>query len=116
MKKSRGTPTRRIGPVTARITSIRARIGRIDHISSGTLHKRMKVCGKSGCRCARDAAARHGPYYEWSWMEEGRLVHRVIPPQQARLLLRAMSNYREVKRLLVMWDEESFRVILKDRS
>jgi len=49
-------------------------------------------------------------------MEEGRLVHRVIPPQQARLLLRAMSNYREVKRLLVMWDEESFRVILKDRS
>jgi hypothetical protein len=116
MKKSRGTPTRRIGPVTARITSIRARIGRIDHISSGTLHKRMKVCGKSSCRCATDIAARHGPYYEWSWMEAGRLVHRVISPQQASLLLRAMRNYKEVKRLLVRWDEESFHVILKDRS
>jgi hypothetical protein len=33
-------------------------------------------CGKPGCRCASDPAARHGPYYEWSHMLKGKLVHR----------------------------------------
>ena len=116
MKKSRRSPTRQIGPVTARIAAIRTQIARMDHISSGTLHKRTKVCGKPGCRCAQDAAARHGPYYEWSWLEAGRLVHRVISAQQATRLLQAMRNYKQVKRLLARWDEESFRFILKDPS
>ena len=58
--------------VAQRIQQIRDEIGRIrsafaevEYISSGTLHTRMKVCGKSGCRCAQDPQARHGPYYEW---------------------------------------------------
>jgi hypothetical protein len=52
-----------------RIARIRATINEMEHLSSGTLLRRMKVCGKPGCRCADDPDARHGPYYEWGHMK-----------------------------------------------
>ena len=73
-----------------RIEQIRRRITGMDYVCSGTLLKRTKVCGKPGCRCAQDPAARHGPYYEWSRLEGGRLVHSVLPPAQARQVARAI--------------------------
>ena len=112
MSKSRGISQRLHPAVTARIHEIRRQIARVDHITSGTLHRRMKVCGKPNCRCAADPKARHGPYYEWSWLEAGRLVHRLITREQATLVLRAIGNYKRLKRLLAKWDEESSRLIL----
>jgi hypothetical protein len=53
-------------------------IGDIEQLSSGTLLKRMKRWGNPGCACARDPEARHGPYYEWSYMKDGRLRHRTL--------------------------------------
>ena len=104
--------------VAQRIQQIRDEIGRIrsafaevEYISSGTLHTRMKVCGKSGCRCAQDPQARHGPYYEWGHMVEGKLVRRVLTPQQAELLQHAIDNHRHAKRLLRAWAEQTERLI-----
>ena len=48
-----------------RIARIRASFDAMDYLCSGTLLRRMKMCGKPGCRCAEDPDARHGPYYEW---------------------------------------------------
>ena len=72
----------------------------VEYLSSGTLHKRTKVCGNPNCRCASDRAARHGPYYEWGYMKGGRLRHRTLTPQQAALMRLAIGNYRKVKKLL----------------
>ena len=55
-----------------RIERIRQTLSGIDTLCSGTLLQRTKVCGKSGCRCAQDVSARHGPYYEWGHMVEGK--------------------------------------------
>ena len=43
----------------------------MEYLSSGTLLKRMKVCGNPRCHCASDPAARHGPYFEWSYLKGG---------------------------------------------
>ena len=102
----------------ARLQRARARIGRIheairavDYLCSGTLLRRMKLCGKLGCRCAQDPAARQGPYYEWGHMKDGKLVHRMVSPQQAARLRQAIGNYRKVLRLLRAWETETERVI-----
>jgi len=96
----------------------RARIGRIqdkvramDYVCSGTLVRRWKVCGKAVCRCHQDPAARHGPYYEWGYMEGGRQVHRMVSPAQAKLLRSAIRNYRTIRGLLRAWEAESVRLI-----
>lgn len=94
-----------------RIAVLRDQIAALDYVCTGTLLKRMKVCGKVGCACASDPAARHGPYYEWGHMKGGRLVHRTITPAQAGLLQTAIANYRKVKKLLRAWEAESERVI-----
>jgi hypothetical protein len=94
-----------------RITRIRDTLSGIDYLCSGTLLKRTKVCGKAGCRCAQDESARHGPYYEWGHMQGGKLVHRVVSPQQAELLQLAIDNYRSVQQLLRDWEVETERLI-----
>ena len=49
--------------IEEKIAEIQRAIGAMQYLSSGTLLKRTKVCGNPGCHCARDPAARHGPYY-----------------------------------------------------
>ena len=110
---SRNRPSPR---VPAQIAAIQAQLVRLDHISSGTLHTRTKVCGKPNCRCAQDPADRHGPYYEWSWREGDRGVHLVITRDQAKALRRALRNYQKVKSLLARWEEESARTILGEED
>ena len=75
-----------IKQVRDKIGGVRAALADIEYLGSGTLHMRMKVCGKPGCRCAQDPQARHGPYYEWGHMIGGKLVHRMVTPAQAELL------------------------------
>jgi hypothetical protein len=84
----------------------------MDYLASGTLHTRTKVCGRKNCRCAEDPNARHGPYFEWSRRQDGCLIHSIISEQQAVLLARAIDNYREVLRLLALWERETAAELL----
>lgn len=84
----------------------------MDHLASGTLLTRTKVCGRPNCRCAVDSDARHGPYYEWNRRIDGRLVHRIVSEEQSELIARAIANHREVKRLLSLWEQETEEEIL----
>ncbi len=95
----------------SRIARIRDTLGSVDYLCSGTLLERMKLCGKPGCRCAEDPAARHGPYYEWGHMIGGKLVHRTVSPEQAAILRLAIANYRKVKKLLLTWEAETERLL-----
>src|SRR5688572_24423846 len=94
-----------------RIARIQEQIRALDDLASGTLVRRIKLCGRPGCRCARDQGARHGPYYEWGRMKNGRLVNRMVSPQEAILIRRAIANYRAVRRLLRAWENQTVRVI-----
>ena len=99
--------------ISARSHQLRQLISRMDYVASGTLHVRTKVCGKKNCRCATDPEQRHGPYHEWSRSKQGRLEHRVVTADQARLLQKAISNNREIHSLLVRWEEETACEILE---
>ena len=90
-----------------RIARARHAIAEVDYLCSGTLLKRMMKCGKATCACRDDPAARHGPYYEWGHMKDGKLVHRYVSPEQAEVLQRAIANYRNVQKLLHTWQTET---------
>ena len=94
-----------------RIEKIRAAIGATDYLCSGTLYEHLSRCGKAGCRCAEDPAARHGPYYDWGHMQAGKLVRRRLSAAQALLMRQAIANYRKVKKLLRDWETETERLI-----
>src|SRR5579864_2846369 len=93
------------------IARIQATLGAIDYLCSGTLLRRMKMCGKPGCRCTEDPDARHGPYYEWGHMKGGKLVHRTVTADEAALLRRGIANYRKAKKLMKAWEHETERLV-----
>lgn len=95
-----------------RIAALQRNLARVDLICSGTLMERTKLCGKPGCRCNEDPAHRHGPYYEWNRLENGRLRHRVVSPAEAKRIRRAQHGYQRVRRLLAQWEQESLKAIL----
>src|SRR6478735_9020503 len=84
---------------------------------------RSSTCARARCtsarRCAvgRLAAAPRTrsrgtrPYYEWGHLKGGKLVHRVITPEQAHLLQQAIDNQRHVKKLMRAWEEQTERLI-----
>ncbi len=113
MKRSRRPSRTRVREGTR---ELRRAINGMDFVASGTIHKRTKVCGRQNCRCATDPAARHGPYYEWSRRQDGRLVHSVITREQAQLFTQAIQNHREILRLLGLWERETVKEVLNPGS
>ena len=116
MKKEKKSISRREQRARRRIDTIRSQIIAMDLISSGTLLERMKKCGKPNCRCADDPGARHGPYYDWTRPEEGRLVHKTVSLEQARNLKAAIANYRKLQKLIVQWKQETMTILLEDKK
>lgn len=105
-------PSSRRRAIRQRTQELRLAISALDYLAGGTLLARTKTCGKANCRCASDPDARHGPYFEWSRMKDGRLVHSTVSKQQADLLERAIANFREVQDLLKTWHDETETDIL----
>ena len=107
----RSTPAQIAARARQQIHAIRAALARFDYLCSGTLLARMNTCGKPNCRCAQDPAARHGPYYQWGHMKAGKLVNRLVSPEQAELLKGATVNYRKMKKLMRAWEAHTERII-----
>jgi hypothetical protein len=101
----------------AKIAEIQRALSDMEYLSSGTLLKRMKVCGNPRCHCASDPAARHGPYFEWSYLKAGKLRHRTLTPEQAEIMRSAIANHRKAKKLLRAWEAQTLHLIeLKTRK
>jgi hypothetical protein len=94
-----------------KIAEIQRTISAMEYLSSGTLLKRMKICGNPRCHCASDPAARHGPYFEWSYLKAGKLRHRTLTPAQAEIMRLAIANQRKAKKLMRDWEAQTLNLI-----
>lgn len=90
---------------------IRRQIAAMEFVAQGTLSKRMKICGRPNCRCAKDPQARHGPYYEWTRREKGRYVNTLVSEEQARKLVAAIGNHKRILMLLKRWSTETAKTL-----
>ena len=93
------------------IAEIKRSLWALEHLSSGTLFKRLKVCGNPRCHCASNRAARHDPYYGWSYLKGGKLRHRTLTPEQADIMKLAIANHRKAKKLLRAWEAQTLHLI-----
>lgn len=90
-----------------RIEALKRRLAGLDHMCSGNLRRRYSVCGTHNCRCKAATPEPHGPYYYWSRLLKGKVVQRVLSPEQAEIVARGIENYREARELLRRWEEET---------
>ncbi len=101
---SRRDASDRLRALRHRIAAIKAQIVEIEDLARGSLAKRMKRCGKPGCPCGEDPAARHGPYFEWGRMTAGSRESTHVSPRMAARLTQAIENRRRLERLLRRWE------------
>ena len=80
---------------------------RLDYFFKGTVLKRMMKCGQSQCACHRDAAKRHGPYFEWTYKANGKTVNVKLSPHAAPLYQAATKQHRKLKAILARMERLS---------
>ena len=89
-----------LGAPGPRFRQTRQQLHQLGYFLKGTVSKRMMKCGQPTCACHRDAAQRHGPYFEWTYKVKGKTVNVKLSPQAAPLYLAATKQHRKLKVLL----------------
>jgi hypothetical protein len=83
-----------------RFRQARQELHQLGYFLKGTVLKRMMKCGHPNCACQRDAARRHGPYFEWTYKVKGKTVNVKLSPQAAPLYQAATKQHRKLKTTL----------------
>ena len=86
--------------LTSRKEAILLELAGLGDMRAGSISENYRRCGSSSCHCAKDDDRRHGPYYAYTWKEEGRTRTRNLRagPQLDELRVQ-VAEYRRFRRL-----------------
>ena len=96
-----------------RFQELKADLARIEYFSKGTVLARMIKCGKPKCPCGADLKKRHGPYFEWTYKEQGKTVNVRLTAEAAPLFQAASKQYRKLKSTLARLEKLSRQAITR---
>lgn len=94
----------------AEYQQLKAQVQGLGYVLQGSLRERWMTCGKEACRCYHDPAARHGPYYQWSWAEKGKTRSIYLDADHAERCREWIRNNRALETLLTRLRAVSLRV------
>jgi hypothetical protein len=66
----------------------------------GSLSTARSKCGKPQCACHKDPAQRHGVYYRWTGILEGKRTTKTLSKEEARECQVRIKNYRELQKVI----------------
>jgi hypothetical protein len=70
----------------------------------GSLSQQYNVCGKAGCRCKDpDHPQRHGPYYQLSYVHQGKSTTQFIRRFFLPEVRTQLANYKKFRKLTEQW-------------
>jgi hypothetical protein len=95
------------GTPDPRFRQARQELRQLGYFLKGTVSKRMMKCGQPTCACHRDAARRHGPYFEWTYKLKGKTVNLKLSSQAAPIYQAATKQHRKLKTLLARMERLS---------
>ena len=87
-----------------RVKIIQRKLQQVGDMRPGSLNQQLTVCGRSGCRCQDPRnPQRHGPYYQLSYVHQGKSTTQFIPQALVPLVTRQLKNYKTFKALTTEW-------------
>ena len=77
---------------------IRRQSVRLEQLSLGTLHSRFLTCGRSECRCRREANAKHGPYtyLVYSDPDTRKTISLCLGPRDVKRYQKRIARYAQL--------------------
>lgn len=83
----------------------------LGYVLQGSIGKRWMTCGKVACPCTDNPAARHGPYYAWTYKRGGKTVCVYLTAEQAAVCSQWINNNRRLERLVAKLRAISRRIV-----
>lgn len=103
----------RIAADLQRFEELKAALSRIEYFSKGTVLRRMVKCGRATCACGTNPKKRHGPYFEWTYKENGKTVNVRLTAEAAPIFKNASKQYRALKTHLARLEKLSRQAITR---
>ena len=90
--------------IEQRIEQIKRRLAQVGPMHPGSIGKQYNVCGTPGCRCKDPRKPhKHGPYYQVSYVWQGKSSSRFVRPERIAAMRRKVSNYKRFRELTNEW-------------
>lgn len=64
----------------------------------GSISTARSTCGKPQCACHKDPDKRHGVYYRWTGVLEGKRTTKTLSAEEALECRKRIKNYRELQK------------------
>ncbi len=113
MPKPRSPLPGRIAADLQRFEESKAVLAQIEYFSKGTVLARMVKCGRPKCPCGVNPKKRHGPYFEWTYKENGKTVNVRLTREAAPIFQNAAKQYRKLKSTLARLEKLSRQAITR---
>jgi len=66
----------------------------------GSVSTAFARCGKTGCKCHSDASQRHGPYYRWTGLIDGKKTTVTLSEDEVDECERRIKNFKRLQATL----------------
>ena len=87
-----------------RIGRIKKQLLLIGEMRPGSISKQYNVCGTPNCKCKdKDRPKKHGPYYQLSYIRNGKSSSQFIRPQFLADTKKQIASFRRFRRLTEEW-------------
>ena len=113
MPRPRTSLPTKIAADLQRFEEWKAALTQIEYFSKGTVLARMVKCGRSKCLCGVNPKKRHGPYFEWTYKENGKTVNVRLTADAAPIFQGAAKQYRALKSTLARLEKLSRQAITR---
>ena len=93
------TLRRKLASTETKYRALANELATLGPIRRGSIYQTRLRCGSSGCRCQRDPAARHGPYWLWTAKVKGKSKCRKLDSQTLKLYRQQSRNFQKLKQI-----------------
>jgi hypothetical protein len=83
-----------------RFLDVKQELEKLQLFCKGTVLARMMKCGQPTCPCHKDAAKRHGPYWEWTYKSAAKTVNIRLSPAAGPIYHAAAQQHKQLKAIL----------------
>ncbi len=87
-----------------RVEKIKSALRKVGAMRLGSLNQQRTVCGRPGCRCQDPKnPQKHGPYYQLSYVHQGKSTTRFIQKPLVPMVARQLKNFKTFTALTTEW-------------
>ena len=102
--------TNKIRILETQIEAVKKELLSLGDLCPGSLSRQYNVCGNPKCRCKKDPAQKHGPYYQLSFTRKGRSSTKFIKSPHVAMVKDQIDNYAKLRTLVNRWIDLSTQI------